>query len=83
MSDDDLSCIDGPDGCSGPVEWRTTPDRRDGKAFTRCDAHFDKRMDEVERNLELMSDVPAPWFDPAYAGESWGEESPDPYWMND
>jgi hypothetical protein len=57
MSDDDLSCIDGPDGCAGPVEWRTTPDRRDGRAFTRCDAHFELRLGEVERNLELTSDV--------------------------
>lgn len=68
-----LSCIDGPGGCAGPVEYHTTPDRRDGKAFARCTAHFEKRMTSVERNLELTSDVPPAWFDPGYAGESWHE----------
>lgn len=83
--EEDLKCLDQPrSDCRGPVEYRVTPDRRDGKAFPRCEHHFDLRLDEVERNLELMSPTPAAWFDPAYAGESWDEEpSPDPYWMND
>lgn len=80
----DLTCLDGPDDCAGPVELRTTPDRRDGKHFPRCETHAEQRFAESERSLELMSDVPAAWFDPSYAGESWDEEpSPDPYWMND
>lgn len=68
------ACLDGPEGCAGPVEYRTTPDRSDGKAWPRCEAHFDRRMASVARNLELTSDVPPAWFDPAYAGESWDEQ---------
>jgi hypothetical protein len=70
----DLTCIDGPKGCAGEVEWRTTPDRRDGKSFQRCQAHFDRRMASVQRNLELTSDVAPGWFDPAAIGEHWRED---------
>lgn len=74
MSATVLSCLDGPDGCAGPVEMRTTPDRRDGAGFPRCEAHFEKRLASSERNLELMSDVPPAWFDESYAGERWDED---------
>ena len=69
-----LICQDGPEGCRGPVEWRTTPDRDDFKHFPRCEAHFERRCEQAERTLELMSDVPPRWFDPAYAGERWDED---------
>lgn len=69
-----LECLDGPKGCAGPVEFRTTPDRDDFRAFPRCEAHFEKRLKEAERTLELLSDVPPRWFDPAYAGERWDED---------
>jgi hypothetical protein len=65
-------CLDGPRDCAGPVEYRMTPDRHD-RAFPRCEAHFEKRLAQAERNLELMSPTPARWFDPSYAGESWDE----------
>jgi hypothetical protein len=51
--------------CRGPVEYRTTPDREDGWAFPRCEAHFEARLVESERVLELRSQVPPSWFDPA------------------
>lgn len=69
-----LVCIDGPEGCAGEVEWRTTPDRQDGKSFQRCEAHFDKRMESVERNLELTSPCRPAWFDESAAGERWEED---------
>lgn len=71
---DDLECLDGPADCAGPVEYRTTPDRSDGKAFPRCEHHFDLRMGSVERNLELMSPCRPAWFDEANAGEHWDED---------
>lgn len=71
---DDLRCLDGPDGCAGAVEYRTTPDRRDGRAFPRCAAHFEQRMESVQRNLELMSPARPAWFDESYAGERWEED---------
>jgi hypothetical protein len=70
----DLSCIDGPGDCAGPVEYRTTPDRTDGKAFARCEHHFDQRMTSVDRNLELMSPARPAWFDEGNAGERWDED---------
>lgn len=69
-----LECLDGPEGCTGPIEYRTTPDRTDGKSWPRCETHFDRRMASVERNLELTSPCPAPWFDESAAGERWEED---------
>jgi hypothetical protein len=69
-----LTCLDGPANCAGPVEYVTTPDRRDGRAFPRCEFHFERRLDQAERNLELTSDVAPSWFDPSYAGERWDED---------
>lgn len=68
----DLRCI----GCgtTEDVELRTTPDRTDGKSFPRCTSCFNKRLESVERNLELTSPSPPAWFDPSYAGERWDED---------
>jgi hypothetical protein len=72
---EDLRCLDGGrGGCSGPVEYRTTPDRTDGKHFPRCEAHFEKRLAESERTADLRGDVAPAWFDPSYAGERWDED---------
>lgn len=56
------------------VEFRTTSDRMDGKAFPRCEPCFEKREAKSAHNLELMSPTPAPWFDESYAGERWDED---------
>lgn len=71
---DSLVCMDGPEGCAGPVEMRTTPDREDFAHFPRCEAHFERRLLESEKVLELLSPTPPAWFDPSYAGEHWDEE---------
>jgi hypothetical protein len=71
---DDLRCLDGPADCAGPVEYRVTPDRTDGKPFARCEHHFELRLDQSERNLELMSPARPAWFDESYAGERWDED---------
>ena len=72
----DLTCINegGKTPCRGPVEYRTTPDRTDGKSFLRCEAHFEERLADSERILELTSATPPSWFDPTYAGERWEED---------
>jgi hypothetical protein len=69
-----LTCLDGPTGCSGPVEFRLTPDRDDFKAFPRCEAHFNLRLIQASRTLDLLSPAPAAWFDQSYAGERWNED---------
>lgn len=63
--------------CSGKVEFRM-PLSPSGRAFPRCDKHWDERLaKEEEANARLgnwRSDVPPPGFDPADAGERWDEE---------
>lgn len=68
----DLTCLDC--GTTDGVEYRTTPDRADGRAWPRCEACFRKRLAQAEHNLELLSDVPPAWFDPSAAGERWSED---------
>jgi hypothetical protein len=69
-----IECLEhGPD-CEGGVEWHLNPDRDDFKAFPRCVKHQQKRLDQAEKNLELLSDIEPAWFDPSYAGERWDEE---------
>jgi hypothetical protein len=70
-----LECLDGPDGCSGDVEYRM-PLSSTGKPFPRCEKHWDERLDEQERINERYPDSPcAPsWFDESYAGERWDDE---------
>lgn len=70
----DLSCIDGPRDCAGPVELRSTSDRQDLKTFARCEHHAELREARAQRNLELMSPAPPAWFDESYAGERWDED---------
>lgn len=69
-----LHCLDGPNECAGDVEYRVTPDRTDGKAFPRCEAHFTKRLESSSRILELTSPARPAWFDESYAGECWEDE---------
>lgn len=71
----DLRCLDaGRSDCSGPVEYRHTPDRPDSRAFPRCEAHFEARLEQAQRNRELLSSSPPSWFDESYAGERWDED---------
>lgn len=74
---DELECLDGPEGCSGEVEYRMSLSPS-GRSFPRCDGHWSKRLDEDERQTERLgswrSDVPPAWFDPLDAGERWDED---------
>jgi hypothetical protein len=74
LAAEELECLDGPENCKGPIEYRWTPDRDDFKSFPRCEYHFNKRLEQAEKNMELLSDVPPDWFDPTYAGERWDED---------
>lgn len=66
------TCLDGPDGCGGKVEYRM-PLSSTGKSFPRCDAHWDKRIVmQEETNRKYPVNPPAD-FDPGYAGESWDD----------
>lgn len=66
-------CLDASADCSGPVEHRM-PLSGTGRAFPRCDHHWERRLDEQER-IERTYPVNAPAdFDPLDAGERWDEE---------
>lgn len=67
-------CLEqGPD-CKGKVEYHLNPDRDDFKPFPRCEYHQTKRLEQAQKNLELLSDCEPAWFDPANAGEHWNED---------
>lgn len=74
MTTETLTCLDGPDGCAGPVEWHST-DPGFRRAFPRCEAHWADRCRTEDRLRRDYPDSPiAPdWFDPA-AGETWDED---------
>ncbi len=67
----DLECLDGPDGCSGPVTVNA-PNHRCAPV-PRCERHFARRCERERRILELEAPCPPDWFDPLDAGESWDE----------
>ena len=72
----DPYCLDRHEGgCEGEIEYRH-PLSATGKAFPRCDKHWEARLLVQERinNRYPDSDTPPSWFDPAYAGERWDED---------
>ena len=70
-----LDCLDGPDGCDGPVEWRH-PLTTTGASFPRCERHWAERLERQERISVDYPDTPIPpaWFDPTLAGEKWSDD---------
>jgi hypothetical protein len=68
-------CLQHGPECAGTVEYRM-PLSGTGRAFPRCDFHWDKRLDAQERNTAAYPDSPcAPsWHDEANAGERWDED---------
>jgi len=41
----------------------------------RCESCAERKIEIERRARELTSVTPASWFDPAYAGEAWGEDN--------
>lgn len=72
---EELECLNGPEDCSGNVEWRTSLSGT-GKPIARCDGHWRKRLETQERVRRDYPDSPvAPgWFDPTAAGERWNDD---------
>lgn len=66
-------CLDGPDGCSGNVEYRMALSGT-GRSFPRCDKHWHERLkvqEGINRRYPVMQ--PDDWS-PYDAGESWDED---------
>jgi hypothetical protein len=67
-----MECLEGPEGCRGPVEMRW-PGYGE-KPWPRCQHHGDERERREDENVRRYNpDGPGPpsGFDPTYAGESW------------
>lgn len=64
-----------PDTCAGATEERR-PRKGEEFGFIHCDAHWALAMEEDDAAFEnpYASDNPPAWFDPADAGEHWGED---------
>jgi hypothetical protein len=69
-----LECIEGPEGCEGPVEYRW-PGYGE-RNWPRCEKHGAERVEREEAAMERYPDTPAPPadFDPLDAGERWDED---------
>ena len=70
-----LKCLSASSGsCSGPVEYHRLPNAE--RAFSRCDKHWEQRLQEDEQDRVNYPDSPmAPaWFDPMNAGERWDDD---------
>lgn len=69
-----LECINGPEDCSGPIEYRM-PLSGTGQSFPRCEHHWEWRLREEERIQATYGSLtpPSDWshYD---AGEYWGED---------
>lgn len=70
-----LDCLDGHgrDGCHGPVEYRH-PLTATGRAFPRCELHWERRLDEQVRIGRLYPYFPPPMWSAADAGECWTDD---------
>lgn len=66
-------CLDGPEGCGGEVAFRM-PLSGTGRAFARCDTHWEKRLDWQEEHNRKYPTLQPSNFDPSYAGERWYED---------
>lgn len=68
-------CLEASMECSGPIQYRM-PLSGSGKAFPRCDHHWEIRLakqEEINQKYAPDSSVPPEGFDPSYAGECWDE----------
>lgn len=73
-----LTCLDGPEGCSGSVQYRVTPGRfalvGDHKSFPRCERHYEAAAKRDEETMRRYPPTPPRGWSPLDAGESWDEE---------
>jgi hypothetical protein len=68
-----IECLNQGPECEGQVEYRAALSGT-GKAFPRCEKHWSDRLDLEEQINQRYPEHPPSDFDPAYAGEAWGED---------
>jgi hypothetical protein len=72
MSDEQLRCLEHGPECDGAVEYRM-PLSGTGRAFPRCEHHWERRLDEQEREHER--DARARRVDWLDAGEVYDDDA--------
>ena len=71
--DEPLECLEGPDHCQGPVEYRWPG--YGTRNWPRCAAHGNDRIDrEMDLRQRYPTEPPTDWS-PDDAGETWVEEA--------
>ena len=73
-NDLDLECLEegNPhDKCRGTVTYCSTGY---GRAWPRCEHHFQGRLDREQTNRERYPMLQPHDFDPLYAGERWDDD---------
>ena len=70
---EELRCLNHSEDCAGDVEYRM-PLSGSGRAFPRCDFHWELRLEVQERINQTYPTLQPADFDPMYAGERWEEE---------
>lgn len=71
--EEQLICLEENDECQGFVEYRMALSGT-GKAFPRCEFHWDKRLEKQEEHNTRYPVMPPHDFDPGFAGERWDED---------
>jgi hypothetical protein len=72
-ADRPVTCMNSDETCAGEVEFRE-PLSGTGRSFPRCAHHWSERLN-LQDGLRRRYPTHAPSdFDPADAGESWGED---------
>jgi hypothetical protein len=69
-----VECLDGPEGCTGTVEWLSNPWSSSSRAWPRCTTHADAWLDHHEGIANRYPVQQPENFDPMFAGERWDED---------
>lgn len=70
------SCLDGPTGCAGPVEYRESLSGT-GTPIPRCDEHWEQAIEtqrEIRERYPDTAGAPAWYRGDDYAGEHWDDD---------
>jgi len=68
-------CLDGPEGCSGAVEYRM-PLSGTGRSFPRCEGHWDARLERQQEINERYFSTPSSHYcrHGSYIGDPYGAD---------
>lgn len=70
-----VECLDGPEGCSGPVEYRMALSGT-GRSYPRCEKHWDERLARQDEINERYFSTPSSHYcrHGNYIGDPYGAD---------